>query len=91
MLGFAQQLQAAAMKSGKFAFPPIIDTKLDQPQAKIVINHDKAAALGLNLQQVGADLSAMMGGNFVNRFDIAGPPTRSSPKSSGSIGSILTS
>ncbi len=60
------------MKSGKFAFPPIIDTKIDQPQAEIVINHDKAAALGLNLQQVGADLSAMMGGNFVNRFDIAG-------------------
>ena len=37
-----------------------------------MIDHDKAAALGLNLQQVGADLSAMMGGNFVNRFDIAG-------------------
>ena len=72
MLDFAKQLQAAAMKSGKFAFPPIIDTKIDQPQAEIVIDHDKAAALGLNLQQVGADLSAMMGGNFVNRFDIAG-------------------
>ena len=37
-----------------------------------MIDHDKVAALGLNLQQVGADLSAMMGGNFVNRFDIAG-------------------
>ena len=72
MLGFAKQLQAAAMKSGKFAFPPLIDTKIDQPQSEIVIDHDKAAAIGLNLQQVGADLSAMMGGNFVNRFDIAG-------------------
>ena len=72
MLDFAKQLQGAAMKSGKFAFPPIIDTKIDQPQSEIVIDHDKAAALGLNLQQVGADLSAMMGGNFVNRFDIAG-------------------
>ncbi len=72
MLGFAKQLQLAAMKSGKFAFPPIIDTKIDQPQSEIVIDHDKTAALGLNLQQVGADLSAMMGGNFVNRFDIAG-------------------
>ena len=72
MLGFAKQLQGAAMKSGKFAFPPLIDTKIDQPQSEIVIDHDKAAAIGLNLQQVGADLSAMMGGNFVNRFDIAG-------------------
>ncbi|MGH8093725.1 MAG: efflux RND transporter permease subunit [Chthoniobacterales bacterium] len=72
MLDFAKQLQATAMKSGKFAFPPIIDTKIDQPQAEIVIDHDKAAALGLNLEQVGADLSAMMGGDFVNRFDISG-------------------
>ena len=72
ILEFAQHLQAEAMKSGKFCFPPIIDTKIDQPQAEIVIDHDKAAALGLNLQQVGADLSAMIGGNFVNRFNIAG-------------------
>src|SRR5204862_2364150 len=27
---------------------------------------------GLNMQQVGADLSASIGGNFVNRFNIAG-------------------
>jgi len=72
MLEFANQLQTTAMKSGKFAFPPIIDTKIDQPQAEIVIDHDKAAALGLNLQQVGADLGAMVGGNFVNRFNISG-------------------
>ena len=72
MLEFANQLKATAMKSGKFAFPPIIDTKIDQPQAEIVIDHDKAAALGLNLQQVGADLGAMVGGNFVNRFNISG-------------------
>src|ERR1039458_2635818 len=49
ILGFAQQIQQAAMKSGKFYFPPIIDTKIDQPQAEIVIDHDKVAALGLNL------------------------------------------
>ncbi|HEY1582822.1 MAG TPA: efflux RND transporter permease subunit [Chthoniobacterales bacterium] len=72
MLEFAKQLQATAAKSGKFAFPPLIDTKIDQPQSEIVIDHDKAAAMGLNLAQVGADLSAMIGGDFVNRFDIAG-------------------
>ena len=32
----------------------------------------KVAALGLNLQDVGADLSAMFGGNYVNRFNISG-------------------
>jgi multidrug efflux pump len=72
MLEFAKQLQGVAMKSGKFAFPPLIDTKIDQPQAEIVIDHDKAAALGLNLQQVGDDLGAMIGGNYVNRFNISG-------------------
>jgi multidrug efflux pump len=72
MLEIANQLKVAAMKSGKFAFPPIVDTKIDQPQAEVVIDHDKAAALGLNLAQVGSDVSAMLGGNYVNRFDISG-------------------
>jgi multidrug efflux pump len=72
MLEFARQIQMKAMQSGAFFFPPIIDTKIDQPQAEVVLDHDKVAALGLNLQDVGADLSAMFGGNFVNRFNIAG-------------------
>ena len=72
MLEFAKQLQTKALQSGSFYFPPPIDTKIDQPQAEIVIDHDKVAALGLDLSQIGADLSAMMGGNFVNRFNIAG-------------------
>ncbi|HYV66952.1 MAG TPA: efflux RND transporter permease subunit, partial [Myxococcales bacterium] len=55
ILGFAQQLQQKAAQSGKFAFPPIIDTKIDQPQSEIDVDRDKAAELGLNLQQVGQD------------------------------------
>ncbi|MFO1423248.1 MAG: efflux RND transporter permease subunit [Candidatus Competibacteraceae bacterium] len=72
ILAIVEQLQRKAMDSGMFAFPPIIDVKLDQPQAEVVIDRDKVAALGLNLQQVGADLAAAVGGNFVNRFSIAG-------------------
>jgi multidrug efflux pump len=72
MLQFAQQLQGAAIKSGMFAFPPIIDTKIDQPQSEIAIDRDKVAELGLNLQGVGQDLAAAVGGNFVNRFSVAG-------------------
>ncbi len=72
ILDFANQIQLAAMKSGKFAFPPLIDVKIDQPQSELVIDRDKVADLGLNLQQVGADLTAMVGGNFVNRFNISG-------------------
>ena len=72
ILEFAQKLQMKAMTSRKFAFPPLIDMKIDQPQSELVIDRDRVADLGLNLQQVGADIGSMLGGNFVNRFDIAG-------------------
>jgi multidrug efflux pump len=72
ILDFAKQLQAKAATSGKFAFPPIIDVKIDQPESEIMIDRDKVANLGLNLQQVGTDLGSAVGGNFVNRFNIEG-------------------
>ncbi|MCD4688912.1 MAG: efflux RND transporter permease subunit [Desulfuromonadaceae bacterium] len=72
ILQFAQQLQLKAMQSGMFLFPPIIDVKIDQPQSEFIIDRDKVAMLGLDLQQVGGDLAAMVGGAYVNRFDIAG-------------------
>ena len=72
LLEFAQIIQGKAIQSGLFFFPPIIDLKLDQPQARLNIDRDKVAALGLNLQQVGADLGVALGGNFVNRFAMDG-------------------
>ena len=72
ILEFAQKIQMKAMASGKFFFPPLIDMKIDQPQSELIIDRDRVADLGLNLQQVGADIGSMLGGNFVNRFDIAG-------------------
>ncbi len=72
ILGFARQLQEKAAKSGLFAFPPLIDVKLDQPQSEIVLDREKVAAMGLSLQQVGQDLAVAVGGNFVNRFSVAG-------------------
>lgn len=72
MLKVAERLQAKAMESGLFFFPPLIDLKFDQPQSEIVIDHQKVASLGLSNAQVGADLSAALSGNYVNRFNIAG-------------------
>jgi multidrug efflux pump len=76
LLEFAQQIVMKAMTSpeaqGLFYFPPMLDLKIDQPQAELVIDREKVAALGLNLGQVGADLSSALGGNYVNRFNIAG-------------------
>ena len=72
ILGFAQKLQAKAATSGIFAFPPLIDTKIDQPQSEITVDREMVAELGLTLATVGQDLSSAIGGNFVNRFSIAG-------------------
>ncbi len=72
ILDFAHQLQMKAIQSGMFAFPPQIDVKIDQPQSEFLIDRDKVADLGLKLGQVGSDLGGMVGGDFVNRFDIFG-------------------
>ncbi len=80
ILEYARQLQMKAAQSGMFAFPPNSDTKIDQPQANLKIDKDKVADLGLNLQQVGRDVGVLLGGNFVNRFDIEGRSYRVIPQ-----------
>jgi multidrug efflux pump len=72
IIRFADQLQQAAAKSGMFAFPPVVDVRIDQQNADIVIDRDKVASMGLSMQSVGADLASALGGNFVNRFNIDG-------------------
>ena len=71
LLEIANKLVAKAFESGVFMFADT-DLKYDQPQTEIVFDRDKVAALGLNLQQVGADLSTLFGGNYVNRFSNQG-------------------
>jgi multidrug efflux pump len=72
ILSFARRLQQEAATNGMFAFPPIIDTKIDQPEVELVLDRDKVATLGLDMATVGADLAALVGGNYVNRFDLSG-------------------
>jgi multidrug efflux pump len=72
LLDFAQMIVQEAVKSGQFAFPPVIDVKIDQAKSEIIIDRDKVGSMGLSLQQVGADLSSMLSGNFVNRFNLDG-------------------
>jgi multidrug efflux pump len=71
ILEFARQIFLDAMQAHVFQFGDI-DTKIDQPQAQIVFDHDKVSSMGLDMQQVGADLAASIGGNFVNRFNMDG-------------------
>lgn len=71
LLAIANQLVAFAQKEG-LAYYADTDLKFDQPQTEVVFDRDKVAAQGLNLQRVGADLSTMLGGNYVNRFNTGG-------------------
>jgi multidrug efflux pump len=71
ILELARQIFLSAMQAHVFQFGDI-DTKIDQPQAQIVFDHDKVSSMGLDMQKVGADLSASIGGNFVNRFNMEG-------------------
>ena len=72
ILEYAEQLQQRAAQSGLFAFPPLIDVKIDQPESEIVIDRDRAAELGLDLQSIGRELGSALGGGYVNRFSAFG-------------------
>ncbi len=72
ILQYAQQIQLKAIQSGMFAFPPQIDTKIDLAQTDLIIDRDKVADMGLTMQQVSADVGTLLGGSYVNRFNIDG-------------------
>lgn len=67
----AQAFVAEAQKSGMFMFLDN-DLKIDQPQARVVIDRNKAALMGLNMQEVGGALASMLGGGYVNYFSLSG-------------------
>ena len=69
--GLADQLVQKAFGSGLFLFADS-DVKFDQPQAEVVFNRDQVRSQGVDLSQAGADLSILLGGNYVNRFSIQG-------------------
>jgi multidrug efflux pump len=71
MYDVAEKLLGAAWESGLFVFADI-DMKFDRPQTDIIVDRDKAADLGIDMEQLGGDLSVMLGGNYVNRFSIQG-------------------
>jgi len=71
MAQVADEMVARAMRSGLFNYADS-DLKLDQPRGDLVIDRDKAAALGVNMQQVANDVGSLLGGGYVNYFNIQG-------------------
>lgn len=67
-LAIVSRVIEAGMKSGKFLYVDT-DLKLDMPEARVVLDRDRIADLGLDLASVGRELGTLLGGNYVNRFN----------------------
>ena len=65
------ELQAEATKSGLFIFTDT-DLKFQTPQVELKIDHDKANSLGVKMSDIGGSLATLLGGNYVNRFNLYG-------------------
>jgi len=66
-----QKVLDRARASGMFWFIDA-DLKIDKPQATLEIDRDLVGDLGLTAEDVGASLSAALGGGYVNYFSIDG-------------------
>ncbi|MCD2448965.1 efflux RND transporter permease subunit [Methylicorpusculum oleiharenae] len=67
----ADQIVSNAMQSGRFSFL-MKDVEFNRPKATLVIDRDRAADLGLTMQEIGKNLATLLGGQYVNRFSLQG-------------------
>lgn len=67
----ADELLGTAMDSGNFMFLKK-SIEFSRPQIRIQIDRDLAADLGISMEQIGRNLSAALGGNYINRFSLEG-------------------
>jgi multidrug efflux pump len=68
MLETVGQVVGAGWQSGKFLYVDT-DLKIDLPEARVVIDREQVADLGLDLASVGRELGTLLGGGYVNRFN----------------------
>ena len=58
----------AGWQSGKFLYVDT-DLKIDLPEARVILDRERIADLGLDLATVGRELGTLLGGGYVNRFN----------------------
>ena len=64
-------VEKSAKESGLFIFTDS-DLRFETPQIEIHIDADKANRLGISMADIGASLATLLGGNYVNLFDLYG-------------------
>jgi multidrug efflux pump len=65
------QLLASAMASHKFMFLQK-SVEFARPKTTIVIDRNRAGTLGIQMEDIGRELATMLGGNYVNWFNLEG-------------------
>ncbi|RXG87239.1 efflux RND transporter permease subunit [Bradyrhizobium zhanjiangense] len=65
------KLKGAARKSGLFMVSDS-DLEFNQPVVRIKVDRSKANELGITMQTIGSALATLLGGNYVNRFNLQG-------------------
>nr|WP_280136648.1 efflux RND transporter permease subunit [Methyloceanibacter superfactus] len=72
-------VEKSAKESGLFIFSDS-DLRFQTPQIEFHIDHDKANRLGISMADVGNSLATLLGGNYVNLFDLYGRSYRVIPQ-----------
>ena len=72
-------VEKSARESGMFIFSDS-DLRFETPQIEFHIDHDKANRLGISMADIGSSLATLLGGNYVNLFDLYGRSYRVIPQ-----------
>jgi multidrug efflux pump len=67
----SRELMSEALKTGQFMFLDT-DLKIDQPQTSLVIDREKAAQLGLKMNDIGGALTVALSGGYSHYFGLDG-------------------
>ncbi|MCU1715512.1 multidrug efflux RND transporter permease subunit [Pseudomonas sp. 5P_3.1_Bac2] len=71
LLQLAERVKKRAEESGKFAFVDV-DLAFDKPEVVVEIDREKAAQMGVSMEDLGMTLASLLGEGEINRFIIDG-------------------
>ena len=69
LLEVSQEIVGRAMATGRFIFVDG-DLKIDRPQAQIMVDREKSALMGVDMQTLSADISTLLSGATAGRFSL---------------------
>ena len=69
LVSLADDMIGAAMASGNFLFLTK-SINMNRPRITVQVDRDRAGDLGLSMDDIGGNLAALLGGNYVNRFSL---------------------